>query len=256
MIHRSHACRGIARQICRAALAVFLLGGCLPAGVFTTARTLEPGQIEHVAFLDVPVSHYENPRGPRQPGDPPDSSPITRDTGGPQVGYALRAGIAQHIELGAGVSTSAGELNAKIGILDAGSLALALAPRFASTWSTFSGEVTPLYHARLPLLFTVEANDWFSVTPRAGLGVARGRVGGLSTWGPLENAGGHSYVSEPIVEAGLTLMFGVGRRLALAVEGYGLTSVNDASSRREVTSVGGGLALIIGRRERSSRSTP
>jgi hypothetical protein len=216
--------------------------GCLPAGVFTTARTLEPGELEHSLFIDVPVTRYENPGAARPLADA--TPPISFTTGGPQVGYALRAGVAPRIELGGHVSVGAGEVNTKIALLAGDNVALALAPRFASAWVAFDEGETPLYHARLPLLFTVEPTSWLSLTPRAGLGIARGRVRSHSF---DEREGGDVYVSNPFGEAGLTVLLQLAPRVGLALEGYALKSAGQASGR-EFESLGGGVAVIFGGR--------
>jgi hypothetical protein len=214
--------------------------GCLPAGVFTTARTLEPGEIEHSLFIDVQVSRYESPAVAARP--PAHERPISVETAGLQAGYALRAGVERHIELGGHLSVGAGEVNAKIALLEGDSVALALAPRFASAWGPDDRGDPQLYHARLPLLFTVEPASWLSFTPRAGLGIARGGVANYS-WDNSKSL----YVRDPFAEAGLTILLQLAPRVGLAVEGYALGSAGQASGR-ELESGGGGVAVTFGGR--------
>lgn len=156
-----------------------LVSGCMPAAVFTGARTLPEGSVEHVGFVDVPVSSFESRRPASQAlraSDPSRTEIVeSESTGGPHLGYGIRYGWTERIEVGANVSLGAADVNAKIGLVDGRRVALALAPRLMTPWDGLVLLDAPFVHARLPVLFTYEPVAWLDLTPRAGLGIAKGR---------------------------------------------------------------------------------
>jgi hypothetical protein len=207
--------------------------GCLSAGVFTSARVLPPGEVEHVAALDVPVSFA---------GDVPRDAyggqvrPATRlsSAGGPQPTYALRMGALSRVELGGRIAPTSLEVSAKVGVLDGRSFAAALAPRITS--AGFFPADSP-YYARLPLLLTFDVTERASLTPRVGAGVTLGR--------PKLYDGDFDTLSrstrDPFVECGVTLILPVRSRTRVALEAYVL------SAPREGQTTGGlGFGVLWG----------
>lgn len=223
--------------------------GCMPAGTFTDARTLPRGAMEHMAALEIPVSHYE--RRSRPPGGAsladPRAAERSDSSGGPVFLYGLKAGIARRVEIGATVGgsgvTLSGEVNAKINVLDGAWAALAIAPRVAML-GVVSDHASAFYYFRLPLLFTVEPTRWLSITPRAGVGLVRGTMD-LRDF----SSGAAYFQSGPFAEAGLTFIIRVSRFVGLALEGYGLTTLRDTT----MASAGGGVGVLVGPRRGAAR---
>ncbi len=83
------------------------------------------------------------------------------------------------------------------------------------------------------------------MTPRLGLGIARGHVDPLVG---ATRSSGVQFLSEPIAEAGVTVFVQVAPRLSLAFDGYALKSLIDETSQRTLLLVGGGVGLVFGGR--------
>lgn len=228
-----------------------LVNGCYPAGVFTTARAIAPGEVEHVAFVEVPVTRVENdvPRD-RERFTERGYRTRSNDYAGLFLGYGLRVGLHRRLEAGAQLGLATGELNGKVVLVDGDAFALALAPRASATYYT-EDSLAPFVHLRAPLLMTVDLGQRTSVTLRSGLGVARGRTG-VSGIGAVGTGGGANYlVSAPTGEVGASVAVRVVPSLAIAAEAYVMTSLEDRSSTgRSFVSGGAGLALLFGRAPR------
>ncbi|MDB4944818.1 MAG: hypothetical protein JWP97_4352 [Labilithrix sp.] len=210
----------------------------MPSGVHSTARIRAAGEIEHAALAEVPITHYETPIAGAASGHPRYGT----DTGGLQLGYAVSAGLGGGAEVGAHLATAAGELNGKLGLYDGDTVAVALAPRLATSWAGTSRAGDTLYHARAPLLITLEPSPYVSVTPRAGLGFARGRV-----VEPGHEESSRAFVSGPFAEIGFDVLVQAGPRFGLSFEGYALRSLVNVDGR-QFAGGGVGIALVFGTR--------
>ena len=212
---------------------VFLVGGCLPASTFTTARPLARGQTQHVASVDAWLGQFDHDES--AVGDV-EAEPFV--TGGASPGYGVRHGLTDALELGGSFSLGALEANGKVAFLELPHVALALAPRVTVAWSIASGS-TSAYQARLPLLVTWEATSWLDLTPRVGAGIINGLVSDEALFARRSLS-----IAEPIGEVGLAILFRTSSSFGIALEAQGLASPPDRM--RTVVSGGAGLGFVWG----------
>ncbi len=208
-----------------------LLGlvGCLPAGVFTSARPLEPGRVNAYPFVDITGGSYGSLRGSTQ------NPPPAGDLKGVAPGAGVRVGVVRRLELGARAGLGFAEVSALINLIDQPVWALAVAPRVQSMW-------VPPVLGRLPVLLSYDVMPWATITPRFGVGYAVGAFKELGNGFDDQGNTGRYSLSAAFLEGGCGLQFRLSRFVGLALDAYYLRSVGN----NQVDAPGGGIALMLG----------
>lgn len=218
----------------------FATTGCLPAGVFSSARSVPRGELEHAVTLELPLSfprddvEREVPSRPARLGTNP----------APLPAYGLRVGVWDRTEVSGKLAPTSLELAGKWTFVDAETVAVAVAPRVTSA-GYFPADGP--YYVRLPLLFTWEPSPGWSLTPRLGAAVVTGP--GKRYDGDFERA--ERGVRNPLFEGGATLLVPMSPRVSIALEGYALVAPwEDASTPRWTGGIGFGVLFASASRGR------
>ncbi len=212
-------------------LASLAMSACTPAGVFTSARPLEPGRVNAYPFLDITGGSFGANKGTAS--DPPSSA----ERKGVMPGAGVRVGVIRRLELGARAAIDFAELSSVVNLFDQPVWAVAVAPRVQSAWGF------PVL-GRAPLLVSYDVMTWATVTPRFGVGY--GYASSLRSGGSVYVDQGDTRrygLSAAFLEGGCGVQFRLGRYAGLALDVYYLRSIGN----EQVVVPGGGIALMLGR---------
>ncbi len=201
------------------ALAILLLSSCVPAA-FRPARTIPKGEVEH----SIGASLIEFPTVGCGKGCVDDSLRIERV---PNVGYALRYGLAETLDVGFGYSAPAAlSADATIQVVRRGFFDLSLAPMVAYEF------VTGVPSFAAPVIVDLNLHEVLSVVGMAGPLVVHGygNDGREAIW-MGQAAAGLEFRPSPKVSlrpyAGILRSFGEGETLPIFGLGVGLGAQRD-----------------------------
>jgi hypothetical protein len=228
---------GLAIRVASLGALAVLCSGCPDPNIYATPRTTPVGKVSHLLALQAARYRFDNTK---QVGGATDDA----TTPLPPT-YQLRIGVVERVDIGVrvGHASSVG-VDVKWNFVKTDAFDMAVAPGIQAWYydscSADGGSHGQVY-GNLPLLFGINASDWVSIVPTAG--ISYGCTSRVTLFGT--SASDAARISGPMIRAGLGVDFRISPKVGLHPELTYLKYIG-ADSKPAISWMVVGLGLNFG----------